>query len=68
MTIFSISDVYYVKMFSTFTQHRQMHIRLEMNIEIHKVYRKRDLTLKTRVYPNNRHTHITCIYPTVYKH
>jgi len=34
-----------------------------MNIQIHKVYRKRDLTLKTLGYPNNRHTHITCIYP-----
>jgi len=34
-----------------------------MNIQIHKVYQKRDLTLKTLGYPNNRHTHITCIYP-----
>jgi len=48
MIHFSINDVYYVKMFSMYTQHMySTRVRLAMNIEIHELYRKRDLTVKT---------------------
>jgi len=48
MIHFSINDVYYVKMFSMYTQHMySTRVRLAMNIGIHELYRKRDLTVKT---------------------